>query len=49
VMNSDVGLFWASLLLALAAVVVFLVLMRRPAEKGRERGPGRPAAPKPPG
>jgi hypothetical protein len=29
----DVGLFWASLLLALAAVVVFLVLLRRPAEK----------------
>jgi hypothetical protein len=44
----DVGLFWASLLLALAAVVVFLVLMRRPAEKGTP-GPDRPPAPRPPG
>jgi hypothetical protein len=26
----DVGLFWASLLLAFAALVVFLVLMREP-------------------
>jgi hypothetical protein len=26
----DVGLFWASLLLALAAVVIFLVLVREP-------------------
>jgi hypothetical protein len=29
----DVGLFWASLLLALAAVIVFLLLMRRPEDR----------------
>jgi len=29
----DVGLFWASLLLALAAVIVFLILMRRPEDR----------------
>jgi hypothetical protein len=48
-MNLYVGLFCTSLLLALAGVVVFLVLMRRPAEKGREREPDRPAVPTPPG
>jgi hypothetical protein len=42
----DVGLFWASLLLALAAVFVFLVLMRRPSEK--EPGKDQPGAPNPP-